>query len=132
MLVSTLSRVAAAVLLLVVFCLSAASTAGQTLCSGAAVSVGPAVTPSSFSLYGSTPQLYASRRNVTTTTQVTSLSMNLVYYAQTANTQPIQLSYALYGPPTCGSMGESALLATTAIYTVPATRTTRPRASRWC
>ena len=62
-------------------------------------------------------QLMGSIRPLYVQQQVTALAMSFIWTGLTPNTVPVHVTFALYGPPTCGAQGDSQLLATTAVYT---------------
>ena len=101
-------------------CPATASTPPSgSVCSGPAVMTGPVVSPP-LNTYSGPSEFVGSQRTVTTTQQVLNISMTLYYTVATPNPSPIQVSYALYGPPSCGVAGDSLLLGTTVTYTYPA------------
>ena len=88
-------------------------------CSGAVVVNGPAA-DSTVQYFWPADQLLGSTRVLSATQQVTALSMSLYWASVSNNSAPVHVSLALYGPPSCGDVGDSQLLATTSVYTYAA------------
>ena len=105
-------------LLLAVFlsllCLCVVPASGQA-CTGLTVVNGPAYRAANLEYFITGSQLFGSMRNLTRTLQVTTLTMSFYWTSASANTVPIHISLALYGPATCGAQGDSQLLGVTGV-----------------